>query len=177
MAIVDPDTLVILKREKVFIDPTARVDSFVKIEGGHGVVIDQGVHINSFCHINMGGGEVIIAAYANVSGGAKIIGGQHDPATTISFSSAAPAEWQAFDRRRTTIGAFACIFAGAIVTPGVHIGRGAVVGAGAVVTKDVPDFEIWAGVPARKIGRRPEAVIEQIQDAYAAMVAAPEEWP
>ena len=38
-----------------------------------------------------------------------------------------------------------------IVLKGVSIGEGAVIGAGSVVTCDVPPFEIWAGVPARKI--------------------------
>lgn len=41
---------------------------------------------------------------------------------------------------------------GAIIMGGVSIGRCAQIGAGAVVTKDVGDYEIWAGVPARKIG-------------------------
>lgn len=41
-----------------------------------------------------------------------------------------------------------------VVLKGVHIGRGAVVGAGAVVTTDIPEDEIWAGIPARKIGER-----------------------
>lgn len=44
--------------------------------------------------------------------------------------------------------------AGVIVLPGVRIGRSAVIGAGAVVTKDVPAQTIFAGVPARSIGRR-----------------------
>ncbi len=44
------------------------------------------------------------------------------------------------------------IGAGAIVLPGITVGRGAVVGAGAVVTKDVPPFGIVGGVPARAIG-------------------------
>ena len=35
---------------------------------------------------------------------------------------------------------------------GVSIGIGALVGAGAVVTKDVPDYAIAAGVPAKIIG-------------------------
>ena len=40
------------------------------------------------------------------------------------------------------------------ILPGVKIGRGAVIAAGAVVTKDVPAYEIWGGVPAKKIGIR-----------------------
>ena len=44
---------------------------------------------------------------------------------------------------------------GAIVLPGVTIGRGAQIGAGAVVTRDVPAYAIAAGTPARVIGMRP----------------------
>lgn len=40
----------------------------------------------------------------------------------------------------------------ATILKGVSIGRGAVVGAGAVVSKDIPEMEIWAGNPCRKIG-------------------------
>lgn len=45
---------------------------------------------------------------------------------------------------------------GAIVLPGVTIGRGAQVGAGAVVTHDVPPYAVVAGVPARVLRMRPE---------------------
>lgn len=38
-----------------------------------------------------------------------------------------------------------------IFLPGVTIGNNVVVGAGSVVTKDIPDGEVWAGVPAKKI--------------------------
>ena len=36
------------------------------------------------------------------------------------------------------------------------IGKGAVIGAGSVITKDAPPYEMWAGVPGRKIGERKE---------------------
>lgn len=42
----------------------------------------------------------------------------------------------------------------AIILPGVRLGKGAVVAAGAVVTKDVGEFEIVGGVPAKVIGER-----------------------
>jgi len=41
-----------------------------------------------------------------------------------------------------------------VVLKGVEIGNGAVIAAGAVVTKSIPQFEIWGGVPAKKIGNR-----------------------
>jgi acetyltransferase-like isoleucine patch superfamily enzyme len=46
-------------------------------------------------------------------------------------------------KRRASIGS------GAVILCGVTIGENALVGAGAVVTKDVPEFAIVAGVPAR----------------------------
>ena len=41
-----------------------------------------------------------------------------------------------------------------IILPGVQIGNGAIVGAGAVVTKNVPDYAIVGGNPARIIRYR-----------------------
>lgn len=45
---------------------------------------------------------------------------------------------------------------GATILPGVRLGRGVQVGAGAVVAKDVPDFAVVAGVPARVLRQRGE---------------------
>ncbi len=54
----------------------------------------------------------------------------------------------------TTIGNDVWIGASAIILPGIKIGNGAIIGAGSVVTKDVEDFAIVAGNPAKVIGKR-----------------------
>ena len=56
------------------------------------------------------------------------------------------------------IGDWADIGTGATVLPGVSIGKGAIVGAGAVVNKNVPDFAVVAGVPARVLRIREESL-------------------
>ena len=52
------------------------------------------------------------------------------------------------------IGVDCWIGANVVVLKGVQIGDGAIIAAGAVLTKTVPPYEIWAGVPAKKIGSR-----------------------
>ena len=58
-------------------------------------------------------------------------------------------DWQVV---KTTVKRRASIGSNATILAGITIGEAALIGAGAVVTKDVPDFAIVAGVPARVIG-------------------------
>ncbi|PHR24088.1 MAG: acetyltransferase [Desulfotalea sp.] len=61
-----------------------------------------------------------------------------------------------YSRGPITIGANTWIGASAIILDGVTIGKGCVVGAGSVVTKDVPDYAIVVGSPAKVIKSRKE---------------------
>lgn len=70
-------------------------------------------------------------------------------ATDVSGKLKRPADWEALG---VVIRYGASVGARAVVLPGVVIGRWALVAAGAVVTRDVPDFGLVAGSPARRIG-------------------------
>jgi UDP-2-acetamido-3-amino-2,3-dideoxy-glucuronate N-acetyltransferase len=59
--------------------------------------------------------------------------------------------------RRTLVRRGASIGANATIVCGVTIGRFAFIGAGAVINRDVPDYALMAGVPARRIGWMSEA--------------------
>lgn len=49
-----------------------------------------------------------------------------------------------------------------VVLDGVTIGDGAIIAAGAVVTRDVADYEIVGGVPAKTLGRRPSLAGDEV---------------
>ena len=65
-----------------------------------------------------------------------------------------PMRYQPHTFEEIHIGRDVWIGRGSCILPGVTIGEGAVIGANSVVTKDVPDFGIAAGVPARVIKMR-----------------------
>ncbi len=60
-----------------------------------------------------------------------------------------------------------------MVCPGVCIGRGVTIGAGSVVTKNVPDFVVVAGNPARVIKKiqliAPDPLFEEARGAGVPM--------
>jgi UDP-2-acetamido-3-amino-2,3-dideoxy-glucuronate N-acetyltransferase len=84
-----------------------------------------------------------------VGHGVMFINDRFPRATNTDGSLQTEADWSV---ETTTIRRTASIGSNATIVAGVTIGVGALVGAGAVVTKDVADYAIVAGVPARVIG-------------------------
>ena len=60
---------------------------------------------------------------------------------------------QPLDKKEVIIDEDTHIGANAVVVAGVHIGKRCQIGAGSVVTKDIPDYSIAVGNPARVIKR------------------------
>lgn len=57
-----------------------------------------------------------------------------------------------YQRGSVEIGEYTYIGAQSVILPGCKIGRGCVIGARSLVTKDVPDFAVVMGAPARVVG-------------------------
>ena len=55
----------------------------------------------------------------------------------------------------TTVGAATFLGSGAVSKPGVKIGQGCTIGAGAAVIRDIPEFTVAAGVPAKPLRPNP----------------------
>lgn len=146
--VLDPHLSIFLRPEVIQIGNHVRIDGRVKIEGGQGVMIGSYVHIATDCHLNIGGGKLIIKNHAGVSSGAKIITGSNTM-EGLSMSASSPVDMQVVERSQVVLEPYAFVGVGAIILPGITIGCGAVVGAGAVVTRDVDPYAVVVGNPAR----------------------------
>lgn len=98
------------------------------------------------------------------SAGGLVIGNRVGigPGVRIVTSSHREQRWRtpilegALDFATVEIGDECDIGVGAIILPGVTIGRGSQIGAGALVTGDLPEYCIAVGTPARVVRIRPE---------------------
>ena len=122
----------------------SKIGTFVEIQKG--AVIGARCKISSHTFICEG---VTIEDEVFVGHGVMFTNDRYPRATTPDGSLQTEADWKV---EPTCVKRGASIGSNATIISGVTIGSGAVVGAGAVVTKDVADFAIVAGVPARVVG-------------------------
>ena len=116
---------------------------------GKGAFIDFDVVIGDDCKI-----QNYACVYHGVTLGRGVFVGPHavftndlrPRAVNPDFAPLRDGDW---DVGESSIGDGASIGANATILPGVRIGRWAMIGAGAVVTKDVPDYALVVGTPAR----------------------------
>ena len=101
--------------------------------------IGNGVFINSNL-LAMARGGITIEDGVQIAANVQLISNNHDP-YDLSVLTCKP----------VLIKEAAWIGAGATILPGVCVGRHAVIGAASVVTKDVPDYAVVVGNPARVI--------------------------
>ena len=103
------------------------------------IKIGNNVFINSNC-LAMARGGIIIEDDVMIAGNVQLLSNNHDEY-----------ERQVLLCEEIIIKKGAWIGAGASILSGVTVGKYAIVGAGAIVTKDVPDYSVVVGIPAKVI--------------------------
>lgn len=130
---------------------------FWGVKIGKGSTIHMGAIFYYPRNISLGD-DTIIGEKAVLDGRDKLTLGNHvDVASEVMFYNGEhDLNDENFKPKFAPISVEDYVFVGprAIILPGVTIKKGAVVAAGAVVTKDVEEFKIVGGVPAKEIGER-----------------------
>jgi acetyltransferase-like isoleucine patch superfamily enzyme len=103
------------------------------------IKLGNNVFINSNC-LAMARGGITIEDDVLMAANVQLLSNNHDEY-----------ERQVLTCEEIVIKKGAWIGAGASILPGVTVGKYAIVGAGAIVTKDVPDYAVVVGVPAKVV--------------------------
>lgn len=128
--------------------------------------VGSGALIEDFTTINNGAGDVIIGDNARVGIGSVVIGpvkmgnkvglGQHVFISGFNHGyedGQRDSNEQDLVKKAVIIDEDSHIGANSVVVAGVHIGKRCQIGAGSVVTKDIPDYSVAVGNPAKVIKR------------------------
>lgn len=136
--------------EKIEIGNNVYIGHYTILKGYYKNTMIIGDHtwIGQHCFLHSAGGLEIGKA-VGIGPKVTILTSQHE-----LTNKDVPVYFSSLKFGKVTIRDGADLGAGCIILPSVNIGEGAVIGAGSVVTKDVPAYEIWAGVPAKKIRER-----------------------
>jgi UDP-2-acetamido-3-amino-2,3-dideoxy-glucuronate N-acetyltransferase len=121
-----------------------KIGTFVEIQKN--VVVGNRCKISSHSFLCEG---VILEDEVFIGHGVMFTNDLYPRAANEDGSLKTDVDWYAVN---TQVKRCASIGSNATILPGVTIGEKAIVGAGAVVTRDVPDYAIVAGMPARVIG-------------------------
>jgi len=173
----------------VSVGSNCHLDTSVRLAAGerrqrqHGwITIGDFVHLGPGVHIAGRGGVKIgdfvgVMAHAHLYSATGVVEHPDDPGRLVAMSHMAPHDQQAVVEGPILIDDYAIIGMSVKIMPSVRVGRGAIVHADCELTRDVPPFANFGGIPrGRQIGwRRPRR--RSPHWAPPAPVLVPEEAP
>lgn len=122
------------------------------------ISIGSNTVLNRGAHLNATEGSIDIGKYCHIGKFLTIYAFNHNYESTISIP---------YDKIKIAgkiiIKDYVWIGANVMIVPGVTIGEGVVIGAGSVVTKDVPDYAVIGGNPAKILKYRDKEVFQRLK--------------
>lgn len=134
-----------------------RIDDFCILSGE--ITLGSYIHISAYTAM-YGRFGIFIADFATISGRVLIYSQNDDYSGNYMTNPMVPTQYTKVSGGTVNILKHAIIGSGSVLLPDIIIGEGACVGSMSLVKHNVPEWEIVAGVPARKIGDRKKGLID-----------------
>lgn len=134
---------------KAHIDKSCIISAGARVYGARNLIMKGGTFLGQHTTIVAYEAKVCIGENVLIAAGVKLITRSH-----LYDDIHTPIKAQGYSNAPITICDDVWIGYNAIILPGVCIGRGAIIAAGSVVNRNVGDYEIWGGMPAKKIKSR-----------------------
>jgi galactoside O-acetyltransferase len=145
---------------KISIGSDVRIDDFCVLSAGEGgIELGDYVHIAVFCSL-MGAGKIKFEDFSGLSSRVAIYSSNDDYSGAALTNPTVPPEFSKVTHGDVSIGRHVIIGAGAVILPGVILEQGVAIGSLSLVQKNCAEFNIYSGVPARRIGERKRDLLQ-----------------
>ncbi len=135
---------------KMNIAGNPRIHPSASLRCGENIFLGLNSHINQYCCVWASKkSKIIIGNNLLMGPGVKIFSSNH-----MVENTGIPMNIQPYIEKDIIVGNDVWIGSNSVITAGTKIGKGVVIAAGSVVTKDIPEYAIVGGIPAKIIKDR-----------------------
>lgn len=148
--------------ELIEIGNNVRIDDFCVLSGK--VTIGNNVHIAVYSGLFGSKKGIYIADFANISSRVCIYAISDDYSGMSLTNPMIPDQYKCLEEKEVIIEKHVIIGTGSTILPGVTIGEGAAIGAMSLVKNNIDGWNVYAGIPIKKLGTREKKLLELEQD-------------
>lgn len=151
----------IYSSHKIEIGNNVRIDDFSLLSGD--IKIGNNVHISAYTAL-YGGGKIIIDDYSGCSARCTLISASDDFSGNYMVGAIIPEEYKNVEEGIIHLEKYVQLGANTTVLPNVIIKEGAVTGAASLVNKNLAEWTINVGIPAKKIKSRSKNLMKLVKE-------------
>lgn len=161
----------ILGVENITIGNDVRIDGYTTIIAvGDGYLnLGSYIHIGGYCLLSAGAG-ICMEDFSGLSQGVKIYTKTDDYSGEYLTNPTVPTEYTGVTSGNVIISKHCIIGSGTVILPGISIGVGSSVGAQSLVTKNLAEWGVYFGAPAKKIKNRKKKLLELEQKLFSNLI-------
>lgn len=147
--------------ERMIIGDNVRVDDFC-ILSGH-IVIGSSVHISAYTGLFAGESGIFVDDYCTISSRCVVYAVSDDYSGMYMTNPTVPLEYRNVQEKPVRLDKYVIIGSGSTVLPGVILGEGVAVGSMSLVKSSLREWNIYAGIPCRKVKKRENRILEMVE--------------
>ena len=136
----------------IVIGNNVRIDDFCILSGK--IKLGNNIHISAYTGLFAGDVGIYLEDFCTVSSRCCIYALNDDYSGDYLTNPMVPSKWRNVKEELVLLKTFSIIGSGCTILPGVTIGEGVAVGAMSLVKDDLENWNVYAGVPCKKIKER-----------------------
>ena len=154
-------TCTVVGPENIEIGNNVRIDGYCSLVAagtGH-LRLGSFIHVAGYCLLSAGEG-IILDDFSGLSHGVRLYSRSDDYSGAALTNPTVPPKYTKVNRGSVIIKHHVIVGAGTVILPGVTVGEGSAVGALSLVTKNLAEWGVYFGCPAKRLKDRSKALLE-----------------